>query len=131
MSAVSALAPRPRPIIPAAMTNRSHSLSLLALVSGLLVGTSALRLTPSRSISVRGSISPHARNGPPLMLELPKLPNPFGDGGPSFPELPNPFAEEFVPKPGDVSFIDTDGEQVTLRKVGGKVCCPDPSQPTP
>jgi len=30
-----------------------------------------------------------------------------------------------------VSFIDTDGEQVTLRKVGGKVCCPDPSQPTP
>ena len=128
MSAVSALAPRPRPIIPAAMTNRSHSLSLLALVSGLLVGTSALRLTPSRSISVRGSISPHARNGPPMMLELPKLPNPFGDGGPSFPELPNPFAEEFVPKPGDVSFIDTDGEQVTLRKVGGKVCCPDPSQ---
>jgi hypothetical protein len=56
-----------------------------------------------------------------MMLELPKLPNPFGDGGPSFPELPNPFAEEFVSKPGDVSFIDTDGEQVTLRKVGGKV----------
>ena len=113
------------------MTKGSHSLSLLALVSGLLVGTTALRLTPSRSISVRGSLSPHARNGPPMMLELPKLPNPFGDGGPSFPELPNPFAEEFVAKPGDVSFIDTDGEQVTLRKVGGKVCCPDPSQPTP
>jgi hypothetical protein len=29
-----------------------------------------------------------------------------------------------------VSFIDTDGDMVTLRKVGRKVC-PDPSQPPP
>ena len=46
-------------------------LGLLTLLSGLLAGTTALRLTPQRSISFRGSISPHAvrRNGL-LVMEL-------------------------------------------------------------
>eukprot|EP00964_Phaeocystis_antarctica_P161351 scaffold133319_cov55-Phaeocystis_antarctica.AAC.1 len=97
-----------------------------------------------------GFPNPFGGDGP----KLPELPNPFGGndatsaqasppaaaggfinpfsrsaaGGPSFPELSNPFAIAFAPKPGDVNFIDTDGDTVTLRKVGGKVC-PDPSLP--